>query len=59
MMLSKGLTKMEPIEQVVSNAVEAALAEQMSESTPEDIVIVDSEGNELRFYRWMKTARLL
>ena len=35
------------IEQVVSNAVEAAIAEQMSESTPEDIVIVDSEGNEL------------
>ena len=35
------------IEQVVSNAVEAAIAEQMSESAPEDIVIVDSEGNEL------------
>ena len=35
------------IEQAVSNAVEAAMAEQMSESAPEDIVIVDSEGNEL------------
>ena len=35
------------IEQAVSNAVEAAIAEQMSESAPEDILIVDSEGNEL------------
>ena len=35
------------IEQVVSNVVKAAIAEQMSESAPEDIVIVDSEGNEL------------
>ena len=35
------------IEQAVSNAVEAAIAEQMSEGGPEDIVIVDSEGNEL------------
>ena len=35
------------IEQVVSNVVKAAIAEQMSESAPEDIVIVDSEGNKL------------
>ena len=35
------------IEQAVTNAVEAAIADQMSESTSEDIVILDSEGKEL------------